>query len=270
MGGTAKWMKYLIIGLKKNENNNRATKEGSGSSKWKIRRSPSKLGNIVCHERKVAPVDFAAVVEAVVRAPLKDFKVLKREWAATRIQASFRGFLARRALRALKSVVRLQAIFRGQRVRKQAIIAFRSMEAVMRAQIRVRMQRVNMLTEGEEMQFVVMSSQNKVEKLKFKAAKPSTSALEVLSEKGHQHLHNINNGSLSFERGISAKPSKMFKITVKENNSITNNLTKTYPLNLQCKQNHRDLLTSASDFGFSNSPASSLSSSSSSISRPIL
>ncbi|KAK8931135.1 hypothetical protein KSP39_PZI016284 [Platanthera zijinensis] len=161
------------------------------------------------------------------------------------------------------------------------------MEAVMRAQIRVRMQRVNMVTEGEEMQFVVMSSQNKVEKLKFKAAKPSTSALEVLSEKGHQHLHNNNNGSLSFERGISAKPSKRYNTKpdkklnaaearcsnpgrVKENNSITNNLTKTYPLNLQCKQNHRDLLTSASDFGFSKSPASSLSSSSSSISRPIL
>ncbi|KAK8941933.1 hypothetical protein KSP40_PGU011928 [Platanthera guangdongensis] len=51
--------------------------------------------------------------------------------------------------------------------------SFRSMEAVMRAQIRVPMQRVNMVTEGEEVQFVVMSRQNKAEKLKFKAAKLS-------------------------------------------------------------------------------------------------
>lgn len=36
---------------------------------------------------------FTAAVAAVIRAPPKDFFLVKREWAATRIQAAFRAFL---------------------------------------------------------------------------------------------------------------------------------------------------------------------------------
>lgn len=36
---------------------------------------------------------FNAAVATVVRAPHKDFMVIKQEWAAIRIQALFRGFL---------------------------------------------------------------------------------------------------------------------------------------------------------------------------------
>lgn len=41
---------------------------------------------------------FAAALAAVVRTPLKDFMVIKQEWAAIRIQAVFRGFLVSRTL----------------------------------------------------------------------------------------------------------------------------------------------------------------------------
>ncbi|KOM30258.1 hypothetical protein LR48_Vigan1082s003000 [Vigna angularis] len=85
---------------------------------------------------------FAAALAAVVRTPLKDFIVIKQEWAAIRIQAVFRGFLARRALRALRAVVRLQAIFRGWQVRKQAAVTLRCMQALVRVQARVKARNV--------------------------------------------------------------------------------------------------------------------------------
>ncbi|MED6118742.1 IQ-domain [Stylosanthes scabra] len=89
---------------------------------------------------------------ALVRAPPKDFMLIKHQWAATRIQALFRSFLARRALRALRAVVRLQAIFRGWLVRKQAVVTLRCMQALVRVQAHVRARKVRNSPEGKAVQ----------------------------------------------------------------------------------------------------------------------
>ena len=72
-------------------------------------------------------------------APLNEYA--REEWAATRIHKALRGFPARKELRALKRLVRLQALVRGHTVRKQAAITLRCMQALMRVQAHVRARR---------------------------------------------------------------------------------------------------------------------------------
>ncbi|CAM0870549.1 unnamed protein product [Alopecurus aequalis] len=62
----------------------------------------------------------------------------REDVAAVTIQAYFRAHLARRAFKALKSLVRLQAVARGAYVRRQADVAVHCMQAMARLQARVR------------------------------------------------------------------------------------------------------------------------------------
>ena len=61
-------------------------------------------------------------------------------------------YQARRALQALKGVVRLQALVRGYAVRKQAAITLRCMQALVRVQARVRARHVRIALETQATQ----------------------------------------------------------------------------------------------------------------------
>ncbi|KAK7332880.1 hypothetical protein VNO80_29636 [Phaseolus coccineus] len=67
--------------------------------------------------------------------------------AATKIQAVFRSYLAKRALHALRGLVKLQALVRGHLVRKQTTATLRGMHALMAIQVRARIHRIQMAEE---------------------------------------------------------------------------------------------------------------------------
>ncbi|KAL4289978.1 hypothetical protein GQ457_14G026640 [Hibiscus cannabinus] len=70
---------------------------------------------------------------------------LESKFAATKIQAAFRGYLARKALRALKGIVRLQAIIRGWAVRRQALTALKCLQSIVNIQSQVCARRFQMV-----------------------------------------------------------------------------------------------------------------------------
>ncbi|KAL2346560.1 hypothetical protein Fmac_000560 [Flemingia macrophylla] len=177
MGASGKWVKALI-GLKKLDKDEHV-KEGCKSKKWRPWRTSSgdmvswkgfkgnhKAASEGSNSPPVVSDAFTAAVATVVRAPPKDFRLVKQEWAAIRIQTAFRAFLARRALRALKAVVRIQALVRGRQVRKQAAVTLRCMQALVRVQARVRARRVRMSMEGQAVQNILNERRSRLELLK--------------------------------------------------------------------------------------------------------
>ncbi|KAK6125143.1 hypothetical protein DH2020_041109 [Rehmannia glutinosa] len=92
-----------------------------------------------------AAVAAAQAAVAVVRLTSQGkgglFTGGREKLAAVKIQTFFRGYLARKALRALKGLVKLQALVRGYLVRKRAAATLHSMQALFRAQAGVRAQR---------------------------------------------------------------------------------------------------------------------------------
>ncbi|KAJ6811525.1 protein IQ-DOMAIN 1-like [Iris pallida] len=111
-------------------------------------------------EQSKASYSVAAAAETsraaaeVVRttAPARFVGKSDEETAAIKIQTAFRGYLARRALRALRGLVRLKSLIHGNSVKRQATNTLRCMQTLARVQSQVRSRRIRMSEENQTLQ----------------------------------------------------------------------------------------------------------------------
>ncbi|KAG2573985.1 hypothetical protein PVAP13_7KG288700 [Panicum virgatum] len=112
-------------------------------------RSPPPCGTAAraAVEPRPAATDAATAATAAqaVDGGAGDRELFVEHAAAATIQAHFRGHLARKAFRALRSLVKLQALARGAYVRRQASVAIRCMKVLVRLQVRVRSRQLLLL-----------------------------------------------------------------------------------------------------------------------------
>ncbi|KAK3161719.1 hypothetical protein QOZ80_1BG0080590 [Eleusine coracana subsp. coracana] len=212
MGASSKWIRTLV-GLKTAAERERPGFGGGGKGrKWSRlwRSSSSQRGGGAGSNASAseAPSEasstadaLSSVVAAVVRAPPKDFRVIRQEWAAVRIQTAFRAFLARRALRALRGIVRLQALVRGRRVRKQLAVTLKCMNALVRLQERVRDRRARVSVDGRDPHDVSQVRRDRDDPVK--EAEAGWCASQGTMDDIRAKIHMRHEGAVKRERAIA-------------------------------------------------------------------
>ncbi|KAL8147288.1 protein IQ-DOMAIN 12-like [Apium graveolens] len=159
MGKRKSWfcaVKRLFIPERKREEDKKSKRWGWVFGRLKTKQFPaiavSQRTLIEANEEQrkhamVVAVATAAAAEAAVSAAHAAAEVVRLtsntsnfgkttgNLAATRIQTSFRAYLARKALKALKGVVLLQAVVRGQNVRRQIITHMKSRQFILKPEV---------------------------------------------------------------------------------------------------------------------------------------
>ncbi|CAL4954619.1 unnamed protein product [Urochloa decumbens] len=135
-----RWLKHLLTGRKEEhkglEANHVASDWSDGAEKEKRRWSFAKHRKSGADGGARSSVQPAAAYAAAESPPVRSKEDARagEEKAAVMIQKTFRGYLARRALRALRSLVKIQALVRGYLVRKQAAMTLHRLQMLIRLQ----------------------------------------------------------------------------------------------------------------------------------------
>ncbi|KAJ3695030.1 hypothetical protein LUZ60_000407 [Juncus effusus] len=151
----AKWIKTVLFGKKSSRSN--STKKGVNEKKSTGEKAPVPAESspvisdpvlVTSHagakeeiqisesqlETPVTNQEIVATQTAADLNPSENQEKVLVERAAVKAQAAFRGYLARRAFKALKGIIRLQALIRGHLVRRQAVTTLRALYYIVRIQ----------------------------------------------------------------------------------------------------------------------------------------
>ncbi|XP_075506844.1 protein IQ-DOMAIN 19-like [Primulina tabacum] len=150
-----------------------------------------------------AAAKAAAVVNQMRAAASRRGSAPVENAAAIKIQSCFRGFLARKALNALKGLVKLQALVRGHLVRKQAAATLKCMQALVNIQARA--QRLRMA--ADETKFIAQKQ--------FNHRKSSQDAKFRSTNEDVDKIHEENIKIVEMDLGGT-------KLTAKPRNSCSN------------------------------------------------
>ncbi|XP_052184749.1 protein IQ-DOMAIN 3-like isoform X2 [Diospyros lotus] len=160
------------------------------------------LATAVAAEVAVAAAQSAAeVVRRTAQARCSSKS--KEELAAIKIQTAFRGYLTRRALRALKGLVRLKSLIQGQSVKRQATTTLRCMQTLARVQSQIRARRIRMSEENEALQRQLQQKREKeLEKLRASVGEDWNDSLQS-KEQIEANLQNKQEAAVRRERALA-------------------------------------------------------------------
>ncbi|KAD7480043.1 hypothetical protein E3N88_03179 [Mikania micrantha] len=166
----------------------------------------------VAAEAAVAAAHAAAEVVRLTSAT----RILGRsteETAAIKIQAVYRGHLARRAVRAVRGLGRLKSLIQGQSVKRQAISTLKCMQTLARVQSQVRSRRVLMSQENRVPQQLLLKHEKDANSIRsYQSWKNSTqSPKSTFLDPNNPHW-----GWSWLERWMAARPWEAQSITGKE------------------------------------------------------
>uniref|UniRef100_A0A0E0JQN0 DUF4005 domain-containing protein n=1 Tax=Oryza punctata TaxID=4537 RepID=A0A0E0JQN0_ORYPU len=109
-------------------------------------------------------VRLTTATTAMPKSPVSS----KEELAAIKIQTAFRGYLARRALRALRGLVRLKSLVDGNAVKRQTAHTLHCTQTMTRVQTQIYSRRVKMEEEKQALQRQLqLKHQRELEKMKI-------------------------------------------------------------------------------------------------------
>ncbi|KAL4310091.1 hypothetical protein GQ457_01G044650 [Hibiscus cannabinus] len=174
MGKKGGWFysvkKVLSLDSNKDERSQKLKKKWEttqdGTQSVRLIKSENELG----HANSVALATSMVAAVTATQAAVEVFRLTKvprhprkssEEIAAIIIQTYFRGYLARKALRALKGLVRLKSLIEGQSVKRQATTALRCMRTLARVRSHVRTRRIIMSDQNRALQMQLQQKQER-------------------------------------------------------------------------------------------------------------
>ncbi|KAL0298607.1 UNVERIFIED_CONTAM: protein IQ-DOMAIN 1 [Sesamum radiatum] len=179
------------------------------------------LATAAAAEAAAAAAARAAAEVARLAVAARSLGKTKEELAAIKIQTAYRGYLARRALRALRGLVRLKSLVGGHSVKRQSATTLKCMQTLARVQSEVRSRRIRMSEENSALQRQIQQKREK------ELQKPSVSVGDNWNdstqskEKIEANIHYRQEAASKRERALAYAYSHQITVAVQNGDPLS-------------------------------------------------